>query len=77
MAHDEDLAERVRVELADRAEFVEKKMFGGLAFMINAHLACGIMGSDLMVRVGRPATRLHWPAAPARWTSPAGRCAAW
>ena len=29
-----------------------KKMFGGLAFMVNAHMACGLVGDDLMVRVG-------------------------
>jgi TfoX/Sxy family transcriptional regulator of competence genes len=53
MAYDEELAERVRTELADRAAFDEKKMFGGLAFMVNTHMACGIVGSDLMVRVGK------------------------
>ncbi len=53
MAYDEDLAERARSALAERTDFVEKKMFGGLAFMVNTHMACGVVGGDLMVRVGR------------------------
>lgn len=52
MAYDEKLAERVREQVAKHAEPVELKMFGGLAFMVNTHMACGIMGEDLMVRVG-------------------------
>jgi hypothetical protein len=56
MAYDEQLAERVRAELDDRVAFDEKKMFGGLAFMVNTHVACGIVGSDLMVRVGKGGT---------------------
>jgi TfoX/Sxy family transcriptional regulator of competence genes len=53
MAYSEALAERVRDELQPRVEFVEKKMFGGLAFMVNTHMACGILGDGLMVRVGK------------------------
>ncbi|NUN47603.1 MAG: TfoX/Sxy family protein [Candidatus Brocadiae bacterium] len=34
---------------------VEKSMFGGLAFMVRGHMACGILGRDLMARVGPPA----------------------
>jgi TfoX/Sxy family transcriptional regulator of competence genes len=52
VAYDEALANRVRVAVADRAQFDEKKMFGGLAFMVNTHMACGLVGDDLMVRVG-------------------------
>lgn len=52
MAHSEALAERVREALA-RAEGVEeKKMMGGLGFMIRGHVALGIVGEDLMVRMG-------------------------
>ena len=39
--------------LAPRAPFEERKMFGGLAFMVNTHMACGIVKDDLMVRVGK------------------------
>lgn len=53
MAYDEALAERVRAELSPHADVDEKRMFGGLAFMVNTHMACGIIGDDLMVRVGR------------------------
>ena len=49
---DIQLADRVRVAVAERTDFEEKKMFGGLAFMVNTHTACGMVGNDLMVRVG-------------------------
>lgn len=52
MAYSEDLAQRVRVALAEQPVVDEKKMFGGLAFMVNNHMCCGILGSELMVRVG-------------------------
>ena len=52
MAYDEKLADRVRGALARRRGVSEKKMFGGLAFLVNGHMACGIIGEDLMVRVG-------------------------
>jgi TfoX/Sxy family transcriptional regulator of competence genes len=53
MAYDEALAARVRDALAARTEFTEQAMFGGLAFMVNTHMACGAMRDDLMVRVGK------------------------
>ena len=53
MPYDEGLAERVREQLAPQAPFEERKMFGGLAFMVNTHMACGIVKDDLMVRVGK------------------------
>jgi len=52
MAYDEKLAERVREVLKRRRGVSEKKMFGGLAFLVNGHMACGVQGDDLMVRVG-------------------------
>ena len=55
MAYDDDLADRVRAELEGRVEFTGKAMFGGLAFLVNTHMACGVMGDDLMVRVGKQA----------------------
>jgi TfoX/Sxy family transcriptional regulator of competence genes len=52
MAFDEKLAGRVRRALAtERAE--EKRMFGGLCFLVRGHMALGIVGDELMVRVGR------------------------
>ncbi len=52
MAYDEDLANRVRELLADEAGVTEKKMFGGLAFLIGGNMAVGVSGQGgLMVRV--------------------------
>lgn len=54
MPFDDDVAERVRLALRDLVEFTEKKMFGGLAFMVGDHMAVGLTGdSRLMVRVGK------------------------
>lgn len=52
MAYDEDLANRIRAALADTQAVTERKMFGGLAFLIGGHMTCGIVGSDLMLRLG-------------------------
>jgi TfoX/Sxy family transcriptional regulator of competence genes len=53
MAYDEDLAARVRALLGDRADIEEKRMFGGLTFLLNGNMAVGLRGEDLMVRVGK------------------------
>lgn len=52
MAIDEKLAARARAALACRSDVEEKRMFGGLAFMVSGHMACGVVGDQLMVRVG-------------------------
>lgn len=52
MAYDDGLAERVREALAVEPGLSEKAMFGGLAFLIDGNMAVGIIGDDLMVRVG-------------------------
>ena len=52
MAYDEKLADRVRNALAGRKRITEKKMFGGLAFLLRGRMCCGILNDDLMVRVG-------------------------
>ena len=54
MAFDEGLAERVR-HLSAEPGLSERKMFGGLCFLLNGNMSYGIVGSELMVRVG-PAT---------------------
>ena len=51
MAYDEGLATRVREVLGDQPGVAEKKMFGGLAFLVGVNMACGVRGDDLMVRV--------------------------
>ncbi len=53
MPYSKALAERVRRTLASRADVVEKQMFGGLAFMVAGSMACGILGDELLARVGR------------------------
>lgn len=52
MAYDERLAERVRSFVGDTEGVTERKMFGGLAFMLEGKVFVGILGEDLMVRVG-------------------------
>jgi TfoX/Sxy family transcriptional regulator of competence genes len=52
MAYDEGLVERIREVLGDNPEITEKKMFGGVAFMVRGNMALGLMTDDLMVRVG-------------------------
>ena len=55
MAYDERLAQRVRLELAAQEGVSEKRMFGGLAFMVHGNMALAVDKDRLMVRVG-----LHW-----------------
>jgi hypothetical protein len=52
MAFDQDAARRVREVLSEEYQFNEKLMFGGLAFMVRGHMCCGIVGRDLVIRVG-------------------------
>lgn len=53
MAYDEELAARVREVLAEQdAGTDEREMFGGIAFMVGGHMCCGIIGDDLMLRLG-------------------------
>jgi TfoX/Sxy family transcriptional regulator of competence genes len=52
MSYDERVAERVRRLLAGQRNVVEKRMVGGLSFMVNGSMCCGVTGTALMVRVG-------------------------
>jgi TfoX/Sxy family transcriptional regulator of competence genes len=52
VAYDELLGDRVRRALTGTAGLTEKKMFGGLCFLVNGHMCAGILGSTLMVRLG-------------------------
>jgi hypothetical protein len=52
MAYDEGLAQRIREALDERTDVTEKKMFGGLAFLVGGNMSVGIIGEELMVRVG-------------------------
>lgn len=51
MAYNERLAERIRGYFKRRRGVEEKRMFGGLCFMINGHMCCGIETDRLMIRV--------------------------
>jgi len=46
------LAARIRANLSNLANLVEKKMFGGVGFLINGNMSCGVHKNDLIVRVG-------------------------
>ena len=52
MAYDEGVAERIREYFGDRIDVVEKKMFGGIAFMHAGNMCCGVVDDILMARVG-------------------------
>lgn len=52
MAFDEQLASRVRSHLASLPGFAERRMFGGLCFLLHGHMTAGIVGPTLMLRVG-------------------------
>ena len=52
MAYDEALARRVREALKRKTSIAEQKMFGGIAFMLNGNMCCGVMEAKLMVRLG-------------------------
>ena len=53
LGYDQHLAERIRNVLADRRDLEEKKMFGGIAFMLDGKLCCGISKNELILRIGR------------------------
>ena len=53
MAYDEQLSERVRGFLSPFPKVTERRMFGGLAFLLQGNMCCGVVGEKLMVRVGR------------------------
>jgi TfoX/Sxy family transcriptional regulator of competence genes len=52
LAFDEGLAERIRERLEERSDVAERRMFGGLAFLVAGNMAVGIVKDELMVRVG-------------------------
>jgi hypothetical protein len=55
VAFDEKTAERARRALSGQRGLVEKKMMGGICFMLEGNMCCGVSGSALLVRVGREA----------------------
>jgi hypothetical protein len=60
MTYDETLAERIRAQLAERDDVTEKRMFGGLAFLVGGNMAVAASGHvGLMVRCDPAATEDH------------------
>jgi TfoX/Sxy family transcriptional regulator of competence genes len=53
MAYDEILADRIRSIFKRRKGIAERKMFGGLAFLFNGNMCCGVMKDQLMLRLGQ------------------------
>lgn len=52
MAYDAELARRIRAALGPLPGLDEKKMFGGVGFLVHGNMACGVHGQDMIVRVG-------------------------
>jgi hypothetical protein len=52
VAYDENAAARLRAELGTLPGLAEKKMFGGICFLIGGNMACGVLRDDIIVRVG-------------------------
>jgi len=53
MAFNAEIADRVLKVLEGREGLTERKMFGGIAFMLNGNMCCGVNGTDVMVRLGK------------------------
>jgi len=53
MAYDKELAARVRRAFSKVPNVVEKPMFGGLTFMVDGNLCCGVLKDELMIRLDR------------------------
>ena len=74
MAFSEALAERIRQRLARRKNVEEKKMFGGVGFLLNGNMLVGVWKDSLIVRLGpEQARRRCWNRTSRSSTSPAGR----
>ncbi len=52
MAYDERLAGRIRRVLGDHEGLTERTMFGGLSFLVNGHIACGVVDDHIVLRLG-------------------------
>ncbi len=77
MAYDTKLCERIRAQLKGTRGLEEKKMFGGVGFMINGNMACGVQKDDLVIRInpdkhGETMKRPHTKPFMARGRSMAG-----
>jgi TfoX/Sxy family transcriptional regulator of competence genes len=52
MAYSETAAQRLRAKLGTLPGLTEKKMFGGICFLLGGNMVCGVLGDDLIMRVG-------------------------
>ncbi len=52
MAYDETLAARISEVIANQENLIEKKMFGGVGYLLNGNMACGVHKEFLIIRVG-------------------------
>lgn len=74
MATDDAVVERVRQVLKRRKGISERKMFGGIAFMLNGNMVCGVNNKDLVLRLGdERAAKALMDLIRGKWISPA-RC---
>jgi TfoX/Sxy family transcriptional regulator of competence genes len=55
MAYNEDLGERLREKLLSDKNIAEKRMFGGVSFLLNGKMTCGVLQDNLVVKVDPPA----------------------
>jgi hypothetical protein len=73
MAFDPDLAARVRERLARRRGAAERRMFGGVGFLLGGHLAVGVWGDAVVARLGPEAGEAALGEPHVRAFAPAGR----
>jgi TfoX/Sxy family transcriptional regulator of competence genes len=52
MAYDEQVAHRIRQALPQGPHITEKRMFGGIAFLLNGNMFCGVIGDQFVARIG-------------------------
>jgi TfoX/Sxy family transcriptional regulator of competence genes len=52
MAYDQTLAARIRAHLGERPEVAERKMFGGITFLLHGNMCCGVHRDALIARLG-------------------------
>jgi hypothetical protein len=73
MAYDEGLATRVRELLGGETGLAEMQMFGGVAFLLDGNMACGVRGDDLLVRADPAMHNTHTAEAGVRPDDLTGR----
>jgi TfoX/Sxy family transcriptional regulator of competence genes len=77
MAYNQGLADDLRARLEGRPGLSERKMFGGIGFMINENMAVGVSGDDLMIRVSKDAHDEALSQVGARAFDMSGRAKGW